>query len=370
MTPDARAVVAAVDRLTTQLSAQLSRLADTRQTPTDAPTTTCRAMYARAGLLTTRCIRPANHAFPRHTDSAGSNWSDAVAIYPADDAPSTTCDASTLGIANRHLGPCVLRDGHDGPVHRGPEGETWATVVATVGDGPTTADDEPVTVVGQWHPMSEQLAEEMNEHSSLIQQWAAGAVAKARAEDEEQQRTARRVRLHNLLARADRGHLTPGEVAALRELAAAETRDADTARTRAAQAEDLQHIAHETSNRAEAERARAVERVDRAEATLAEARADYERMRELLRVENKRANDAIARECTAEQAAEEQRERAEQLAAVLREVLGVFSPMKDTHDGPVAYYDGAADIEPKRYERWRAVLDGAGQPEPSTAKEG
>ena len=34
--PDARAVVAAVDRLTTQVR----RLADTRQTPTDAPTTT------------------------------------------------------------------------------------------------------------------------------------------------------------------------------------------------------------------------------------------------------------------------------------------------------------------------------------------
>ncbi|MFC9891515.1 hypothetical protein [Streptomyces pilosus] len=46
------------------------------------------------------------------------------------------------------------------------------------------------------------------------------------------------------------------------------------------------------------------------------------------------------------------------LAATLREVLDTFSPMKDTHDGPVAYYDGSADIEPEQYDRWRAVLDG------------
>ena len=45
------------------------------------------------------------------------------------------------------------------------------------------------------------------------------------------------------------------------------------------------------------------------------------------------------------------------LAATLREVLDTFSPMKDTHDGPVAYYDGSADIEPEQYDRWRAVLD-------------
>ncbi|MCX4622818.1 hypothetical protein ACF09G_12985 [Streptomyces albogriseolus] len=140
-------------------------------------------------------------------------------------------------------------------------------------------------------------------------------------------------------------------------------------RQHAEQAEDLLRVAHETSNRSEAERARAVERAERAEATLAEARADYERVRDLLRAENNRANDAIARECAAEQAAEEQRKRAEQLTAVLREVLDTFSPMKDTHDGPVVYYDGSADIEPKRYECWRAVLDDTGQPEPSAAQE-
>jgi hypothetical protein len=60
--------------------------------------------------------------------------------------------------------------------------------------------------------------------------------------------------------------------------------------------------------------------------------------------------------------------RAEQLAAVLREVLDTFSPMRDAQDGPVAYYDGSADIDPERYERWRAALDGAEQPTTETAE--
>ncbi|MCI3153207.1 hypothetical protein ELQ39_15850 [Streptomyces sp. GB4-14] len=242
--PDARAVVAAVDRLTTQLSAQVRRLADTRQTPADGP--------------------------------------------------STTCDASTLGIGDRHLGPCVLRDGHDGPVHRGPEGETWASAVA---DTPTTTPGRPVAgidpstepgkAVGHWFPMNEQLAEEMNERSSLIQQWAADAAMKARADDEEQQRTERRARLHNLLARADRGHLTPGEVAALRELVDAETREADTAR--AVAHGNLRHVqmlyadlqdAHRRAEQAKAERDRYArsemeeqDRAEQAQAAIARVRA-------------------------------------------------------------------------------------------------
>lgn len=43
-------------------------------------------------------------------------------------APSTagTCDASTAGIDGALLGPCVLRHGHDGPVHKDAEGARWA----------------------------------------------------------------------------------------------------------------------------------------------------------------------------------------------------------------------------------------------------
>ncbi|KUN03174.1 hypothetical protein AQI95_24775 [Streptomyces yokosukanensis] len=63
--------------------------------------------------------------------------------------------------------------------------------------------------------------------------------------------------------------------------------------------------------------------------------------------------------------------RAEQLAAVLREVLDTFTPMHDKHDGPVTYYDGFAGIEPEQFDRWKAALDveahGAGaQQQPDT----
>lgn len=49
--------------------------------------------------------------------------------------------------------------------------------------------------------------------------------------------------------------------------------------------------------------------------------------------------------------------RIEELTATLREVLGTFSPMHDTYGGPVAYYDGSADIDPTRFARWQAVLE-------------
>ena len=39
--------------------------------------------------------------------------------------PRTTCDAShDTGLADP-LGPCILRAGHDGPVHRDTHGATW-----------------------------------------------------------------------------------------------------------------------------------------------------------------------------------------------------------------------------------------------------
>ncbi|MYR60053.1 hypothetical protein GTY54_28755, partial [Streptomyces sp. SID625] len=64
----------------------------------------------------------------------------------ADTLSSGTCDASTLGAVDRHLGPCLLRADHDGPVRRGPEGETWATVVRVADDDVTTSVDEPTAL--------------------------------------------------------------------------------------------------------------------------------------------------------------------------------------------------------------------------------
>lgn len=82
-------------------------------------------------------------------------------------------------------------------------------------------------------------------------------------------------------------------------------------KVRSDQAEDLLRVAHDTSNRSEAERARAVR-------------------------------------------------RAEQLAAVLREVLGLFTPA--LVNGKYAFYQATgSSIAPEDYQRWHAALDGTEQ---------
>lgn len=49
--------------------------------------------------------------------------------------PSHACGASTPGVGSDPLGPCVLRHGHDGPVHQAASGATgWPTPDITVDD--------------------------------------------------------------------------------------------------------------------------------------------------------------------------------------------------------------------------------------------
>lgn len=75
---------------------------------------------------------------------------------------------------------------------------------------------------------------------------------------------ARRHLLDILLDRVERAALLDNERDLLRPLVAAEMSDA----ARAEQAEDLLRIAHETSNQSEAERERATQRAEQAEAVL------------------------------------------------------------------------------------------------------
>lgn len=42
--------------------------------------------------------------------------------------PEPTCDTSIRGAFGGVLGPCALRSGHDGPVHRDRWGGTWAGI--------------------------------------------------------------------------------------------------------------------------------------------------------------------------------------------------------------------------------------------------
>ncbi|MCX4993816.1 hypothetical protein [Streptomyces longwoodensis] len=79
---------------------------------------------------------------------------------------------------------------------------------------------------------------------------------------DEEQRTTRRASVRDLLDGMERGLLLAGEKAVLRQHVEAEIRDADTALRRADQAEDLLRVAHETSNRSEAERASTAQRLE------------------------------------------------------------------------------------------------------------
>ncbi|MFC9465186.1 hypothetical protein [Streptomyces coelicoflavus] len=89
---EVRAVVAAVDRLTTQVR----RLADAKSTP----------------------------------------------VVVGEMETVGTCDASTHGLGAATLGPCILRYQHDGPVHQDETGVRWSTAVAAADDAPTTTADD------------------------------------------------------------------------------------------------------------------------------------------------------------------------------------------------------------------------------------
>ena len=52
------------------------------------------------------------------------------------------------------------------------------------------------------------------------------------------------------------------------------------------------------------------------------------------------------------------RARVAELEQTATEVLATFAPMHEVYGGPVAYYDGSADITPKTFERWTAVVSG------------
>ncbi|MFJ4649494.1 hypothetical protein ACIP6Q_39170 [Streptomyces bobili] len=265
------------------------------------------------------------------------------------DAPSSgTCDASSLGAFDRHLGPCLLRANHDGPVHRGPEGETWATIVRAADDAPTTtADDGPCpqhpyapTFNGICGGCTQYPADFPARRPPMDPVHILGidpstpegvAVQQAPAAGEDQTlRWARRESLLVLLTRIQHGRiLTEDEARTLRHHIETEMRDADTAHERARkaeravdlladshrradQAEELLRVAHETSNKSEAERARAAQ-------------------------------------------------RAERLAAVLREVLALFAPT--LMNGKYAFYQATDHpIAPHDYQRWHAALDGTEQP--------
>jgi hypothetical protein len=116
-------------------------------------------------------------------------------------------------------------------------------------------------------------------------------------------------------------------------------------RTHVEQVEDLLRLAHETSNRSEAERARAHDRSLTLQAELAS-------IRDLLRTENARANAAIDRETTGEEAEEEQR-----LALSQALGLGTGAPWETIRDRAAELAALPAPVDRAAIERVRSVLE-------------
>lgn len=238
---DVRAVVEAVDRLTTQVK----RLADAKSTP--------------------------------------------VAV--AADAPTTTAD--------------------DGPCAQHPNAPTFDGMCGGCTQYPA---DFPARVIRHWGPLSEQQFAEMRDDTRQLIDVISERARRTGSADEDAQRTARREQLHNLIARLDRGGLlSPGDCTRLRVLVDTEVRAADTARAAFA------HLA----GTYKAERRRGDALAEERNQAWAERDAEQARLRDLLRSENQRANKAIDRETTAEQAAEEARAELEQAQAALERVRTV-----------------------------------------------
>jgi hypothetical protein len=268
LSPDARAVVTAFAALTTQAR----RIADALTTPVvevaeqpddDAtmPATTCSAQYHGPHHPKTACIRAAQHEHPRHSNGEGFHWPDAVAVYPVHDGPFVTV----------HGAPSISAEARD--------------ALGALTDVATRAVTDAAS------------AQQTD-------------FALAPPPDDEAQRTERRASLRNLLDRADRNHwLLPDEARMLREHVEAEVRESDTAR--AVARSNLRHvktIVPELEQANEAARKALEQRQEMAEERYAwqqrgdRAEAEAERLRELLGSEKERADAAIRREETAEEA--------------------------------------------------------------------
>jgi hypothetical protein len=289
---------AKLTRAVVEIGTQLRRLADAPTTPVaDAAATTCSAQHHCFDPIRD-CIRAAHHTGLDHVDEHGFHWSDTVAVYPIAAAPTTT----PVPLAT----PCV-RCGH----------------------------------ARNWHEPGEQCTVTAGENGCGCQQFTAHL--EPVSNDEAALRGARRDSLLILLSRAGRGVLTPDEGVLLRQHVETEMRDADTARAerddwagrcgesdaeadiaqrRADQAEDLLRVAHETSNRSEAERAAAVRNAEQADAVTAETKRLMERRTTTLR---KRAEQA-----------EEQRD---QLAAAIERVRALVAGIAHPTSAGIKEYD-------------------------------
>lgn len=207
------------------------------------------------------------------------------------------------------------------------------TYDGTPDDSPTTPDDGPCAQ----HPG----APVIGGMCGACTQYPADMRPALASDEDQAQRWARREPLLVLLTRIQRGRpLTEDEATLLRQHIEAEMRDADTAREKTV---DLAETYKAERRRGDA---LAEERN--------EAWAEREQLRDLLRSENQRANAAIDREHTAEQAAEEAQRERDQQAAVLAEVLRHFTPA--LVNGQYAFFQAQEPVSVEEFQRWRSVV--------------
>ncbi|WP_405554293.1 hypothetical protein [Streptomyces sp. NBC_01171] len=243
-TTDLRAVVRAIDALTTQVK----RVADRSPTPVAdgddgaaTTATTCPARYASTDPMRW-CIRPADHD-EHHTDSAGFHWADHLAVYPMPggvvapfitvhgDPDMSTAAREALGaladVAARQMAaPCAQHP--SAPVIGGLCGGCTVYLPADMRRPPACRIMETRTCPPSYNgPCGDRPCARFESDDPAPWQDSPAA-------DEDAVRTARRSNLRDLRARlASSVPLTRKESDRLRSLLADEVRDGDTARAKA-----------------------------------------------------------------------------------------------------------------------------------------
>jgi len=193
------------------------------------PAAECSAQHHGFTDSARQCIRAAQHRGD-HIDESGFHWSDTIAVYPASDGTLRESPTAAVRRGQRYVASVYAGEVRSAVSVHGDSGmsptarealDALADVAVREMTGPCAQHPEGPVIGGICGGCTQYPAD----------------MRPAPAADEDEARTVRRARLRNLLARADRANLTPGEVAALRDLAEAEIRDADTAHKQAKQAE-------------------------------------------------------------------------------------------------------------------------------------
>ncbi|MGY1498573.1 hypothetical protein ACW4TU_18570 [Streptomyces sp. QTS52] len=377
ISPGTKAVISAAEELTLQVR----RIANALTTPTavirdgvltplnaatTAPPATCSAQYMKHAEVIRNCIRVAHHIGTGrpHTDEQGFNWSDTVAVYPTETQTISACnEPGPWGDAHACIRPAGHTDDHE--AH---DGCGWRTGMCDSGhhrqhpgfscpevdqtrpywnarweheQGATTASDPtdvwtPDPPIGCLLPTQAPPATTCSARYALPD-YPLGECIRTAGHAADTDHT-------DNLGRSwtDRAAVYPLDPYAAREAPAegAPLATCRTMETRTCPASYAGPCGERPCARFESDDPTPWLDTDT-------DKASYYRQ---LSAEQ---GQALARAETSR--AEAQRDR-DQHAAVLTEVLATFGPMRDTHDGPVSYYDGSADITPEQFERWSSVV--------------